>query len=311
MSKYNDLIEAAYLFLRCKETSFDDPLRPLYHLHAPANWMNDPHGAIYFNGKFHLFYQVNPYGKNSGYQSWGHFVSEDLVRWKHAPLALVPEPPHWDSHGCWSGCCLLFDSGEGPKPTIFYTGAKYRSVHKDVLLEEQRQLTAVCIDDDLIRWRKNREPIILPSSHPDYRRKGFPKILDCMRDPFIWQEGGKYYCLIGSAILERNTDVLHGGNALIYQYDSGKKQWQLLDRRFCDKSLGRNWECCNLVRLDAKEIVIVSPEYKKKSGNYLSKEKKESTESRRQEVFPIKIQPFGRDTAYFPFFRLWNIVLFV
>ena len=31
------------------------------HLKAPGNWINDPNGFIYYQGKYHLFYQHFPY----------------------------------------------------------------------------------------------------------------------------------------------------------------------------------------------------------------------------------------------------------
>ena len=34
-----------------------DPNRPAYHLLPEAQWMNDPNGAFFADGWFHVFYQ--------------------------------------------------------------------------------------------------------------------------------------------------------------------------------------------------------------------------------------------------------------
>ena len=80
----------------------DDPHRPQYHFLPPINWMNEPHAPLYWNGRYHIFYQFNPHGPYWGNIHWGHAVSEDLVHWTHLPIALAPEPGS-DSVGAWSG----------------------------------------------------------------------------------------------------------------------------------------------------------------------------------------------------------------
>lgn len=65
--------------------------RPVFH-HTPLyGWMNDPNGMFYKDGKWHLYYQHNPYGSKWQNLSWGHSVSDDLIHWQPLPEALRPD----------------------------------------------------------------------------------------------------------------------------------------------------------------------------------------------------------------------------
>ncbi len=156
-----------------------DPYRPRYHFLAPANWMNDPNGAIYWKGKYHLFYQHNPYAAawGLGQIHWGHAVSEDLVHWLDLPIALAPDPDGPDRDACASGAA--FD--HNGTPTIIYHG-----------LDKHGDSGGNCIvtgDDDLIRWQKHPNNPVIPIHKPEDEYYVF--------DPCAWKEGDTYYSLSG------------------------------------------------------------------------------------------------------------------
>lgn len=72
------------------ETLYRERLRPAFHFTSRRGWNNDPNGLMYYAGKYHMFFQHNPYGVRWGNMHWGHAVSTDLVQWKELPIALYP-----------------------------------------------------------------------------------------------------------------------------------------------------------------------------------------------------------------------------
>ncbi len=73
------------------DVSNREKYRPAFH-HTPLyGWMNDPNGMFYKDGRWHLYYQYNPYGSKWQNLSWGHSVSSDLVNWEHMPVAVTPD----------------------------------------------------------------------------------------------------------------------------------------------------------------------------------------------------------------------------
>ena len=72
---------------------YAQPYRDQFHPSTRRGWNNDPNGMVYHGGKYHLYYQHNPFGIAWGNMHWGHLVSADLLHWEEQPIALFQKTP--------------------------------------------------------------------------------------------------------------------------------------------------------------------------------------------------------------------------
>ncbi len=155
-----------------RERILSDPARPGYHFVIPEGVAMpfDPNGAIYWKGRYHLFYifQDTRLGKRSDH--WGHMSSTDLFHWRHHPTGLLD--------GMYSGNCFLNREGV---PTICY--------HQ----HGEGNAMAVALDDDLNKWHKLDSNPITPETREGDEHHGKYRSWD----PFGWLEGDTYYAIFG------------------------------------------------------------------------------------------------------------------
>ena len=96
------LQDYSYAFHLYRDKLLNDRYRPIYHYASPGigAYPFDPNGAIYWNGRYHLFYMIQPARPRLGHRGdvWAHISSHDLVHWRHHPTALRPtddDPASW------------------------------------------------------------------------------------------------------------------------------------------------------------------------------------------------------------------------
>ena len=68
---------------------YTEKWRPQYHFSAPQDWINDPNGLVFFNGKYRMSFQ-HKHPLIQGI-SWGSAVSTDLVHWQVLPPAILKD----------------------------------------------------------------------------------------------------------------------------------------------------------------------------------------------------------------------------
>jgi len=220
---------------KVKDEVAKDRYRLKYHFMAPAYWINDPNGLIYFNGEYHMFYQCNPYAPRWGAMHWGHAKSMDLVHWEHLPIGLAPSEDYdLDKRGgCFSGSAVD-DNGT---LTIVYTGAAKRD---GKLIQSQCLATST---DGIIFEKYEGNPVI-----PEPPEEGSADF----RDPRVWKHDDKWYVVIGSCKDGK-------GKALLYCSDNLRKWDYIGVLAESDGSLGTMWECPDFFPLGNKYVLVFSP----------------------------------------------------
>lgn len=113
-----------------EQTAYTESIRPLAHFAPRRGFHNDPNGLLYYNGLYHMFYQLNPYGLNHANTHWGWAVSPDLLHWTERQPPLCPSD---EDGNIFSGSGVVdrnntsgLQTGEHPPIFLFYTATRVR-----------------------------------------------------------------------------------------------------------------------------------------------------------------------------------------
>ena len=207
-----------------------------YHIQPKTGLLNDPNGFSFFNGKYHLFYQVFPYGPVHGLKSWGLMTSTDLIHWQDEGLKLFPDTVY-DSHGAYSGSALPLSEDQ---LFLFYTG-NTRGADKSRAAYQNGAIYSASGE-----IKKFDSPLLTtPKGYTDH-----------FRDPMIFDYQGDKYAIIGA-----QTAELQGAVVLAHANDASLTSWAYSKQlAFTKQDMGYMIECPNLVFIEQTPVLLFCPQ---------------------------------------------------
>ena len=228
-----------------KPRVYTEMYRPQYHFSPEEKWMNDPNGLVYHEGVYHLFYQYYPDDIVWGPMHWGHAVSDDMVHWKHKPIALYP-----DEHGLiFSGSAVVDinnTSGfgkNGETPLVAMFTYHLMEGEKSGRNDFQTQGIAYSLDNGDTWEKYEGNPVIGNSGIKDFRD---PKV--------FWHEETEQWIMT----------LVAGDHAKFYS-SPNLKDWEYLsDFGQRQGAHGGVWECPDVFPLpvegseEQKWVLIIS-----------------------------------------------------
>lgn len=217
-------------------TKIDKKYYPRMNFAAPAGWINDPNGVVFYKTELHLFYQHYPYDSVHGKMHWGHAKTNDGLNWEHLDVALSPDKDY-DKDGVFSGSALEKDG----KLYIMYSGNIEYEAGKI------KQTQNIAISEDGIHFEKyDKNPVIDHSNIPEGTSK-----YD-FRDPKVFVKDNKYYAVIGSKTENER------GQVLLYE-SADMLEWEFTSIVLPpNKYLGDMVECPDLITFDEKDFFLLS-----------------------------------------------------
>ncbi|MBW3083729.1 glycoside hydrolase family 32 protein [Bifidobacterium phasiani] len=171
----------------------NDRWYPKFHIASDGGWINDPNGLCYYKGRWHVFYQLFPYGTAWGLCHWGHVSSADLVTWRREPITMAPSLEQ-ERDGVFSGSAAIGDDGE---LRFYYTGHRWANGRDNTGGEWQVQMMAVPDDDELRHVTKLGMIIDCPRDKVHWH----------FRDPKVWKTGDVWYMVHGVSSADRRGQM--------------------------------------------------------------------------------------------------------
>ncbi len=201
------------------EIYYNEPYRGQYHYSVKDGWGNDPNGMIYYNGKYHFYYQFYE-GTKHGPMHWAHASSTDMIHWEEEPIAIYP-----DESGVMFNGYIVDDKDN--TSGLFKPEDKCRLVALITINGNGQRLKAAYSTDEGKTWKKVKKIAADWEDDPLWSRD--------FRDPQIFRYENKWFLTVA------------GGPLRIYSSDN-LLEWK------CESAYGNfHTECPDLFPLKADD----------------------------------------------------------
>ncbi|WP_242622771.1 glycoside hydrolase family 32 protein [Lachnoclostridium sp. Marseille-P6806] len=215
-------------------------IRPQRHFALRHGWINDPNGLVWFRGRYHLYFQCNPYGNEWGKMHWGHAVSKDLIHWEECVPSLIPDHlyENYQRGGCFSGSVIVHKN----RLYAFYTAVSMRG---------GQPVPAQCIaySDDGYTFVKPAENPIIPER---------PCESHDFRDPKVIFYKDRWQMIVGGSSGDAADLKSHGRIYLYHSLDLFHWNYDGILYEAPDGE-GTMFECPDLFEINGKWIITASP----------------------------------------------------
>ena len=219
--------------------------RPNFHFTPKGNWMNDPNGMFYLNGKYHLYFQYYPDGNIWGPMHWGHAISKDMMTWEEQEIALYPD----DLGMIFSGSAVVDKDNtsgfgkDGIDPVVAIYTYHNMQGEEDGEIDFQTQAIAYSLDEGMTWTKFNGNPVIPNPGIKDFR------------DPKVFWDDSTSKWIMSLAV----------GNKIMFYSSLNLKNWNF-ESEFGEDigAHGGVWECPDLFPVkvngteETKWVLLVS-----------------------------------------------------
>ena len=219
--------------------------RQTYHIQPVTGLLNDPNGFVWFDNRWHLFYQWCPWGAVHGLKYWYHVISKDLVTWKNLGVCLMPDEVYgYDNKGAYSGSAMPIED----KLYLYYTG---NNRDEDFVRHSYTCIAKLGNDG----WPE-KYPLPLFGPNPDYTEN--------QRDPkiIVMPDEETYYIILGAQTRDER------GCILVYKSDNLLHGWTFAGELKVPgfENLGGMWECPSIEHIGGKDVLMICPQHIKLPG---------------------------------------------